>query len=208
MGVQQFDYGKSALLVYNMQEGNPNRNTIVPNLLRNVRRLVDACHEAGRPVVFGQHISLPAGYQPRYYAYWLSTLGEDVGAWSEKWADGAPATQIVPELKPSVEDLVIKKHVASLFVETNAEVVLRSKGVETLILTGVTTEHGIDSTARHASFLGFMPVIVEDAVGSKKPEYKAASLLILKNVFHCDVRSTDYVVDQIRRSAGLSRSPS
>jgi len=197
MSSSDFDYGKSAVIVYNMQEGNPSRKTIIPKIVPNVRKLIDAAHKRGRPVVYGQHISLPERYQPKYYAYWLRSLGNDVGEWSRKWVDGAPGTKIIDDLKPAKQDLVIKKHVASLFVETNAEVVLRNRGVETLVLCGVTTEHGIESTARHGSFLGFMPAIVEDAVGSNRPRHHRYSLALMKDIFACDVQKTDYVVKRI-----------
>lgn len=197
MSSSDFDYSKSAVVVYNMQEGNPNRKTIIPKLVPNIKKLIGAAHKRKLPVIFGQHVSLPESYQPKYYAYWLRSLGNDVGEWSRKWADGAPGTKIIDEVKPAPQDLVIKKHVASLFVETNAEVVLRSKGVETLVLCGVTTEHGIESTARHASFLGFMPAIVEDAVGSGRTRHAKYSLALMKDIFSCDIQKTDYVVRHI-----------
>jgi nicotinamidase-related amidase len=123
--------------------------------------------------------------------------GHNVGEWSRKWADGAPATKIIQEVKPAPHDLVIKKHVASFFVETNAEVVLRSKGIETIVLCGVSTEHGVESTARHASFLGFMPVIVEDAVESKQAMY---SLTLMRDIFACEVPTTDDVIRRVQDS--------
>jgi len=197
---KDFDYAKSALIVYNMQEGNPGRKTLFPKIIPNVRRLIDAYHKKGRPVIYGQHVSLPEEYQPKYYAYWLSWGGHDVGEWSRKWADGSPATEIIDEVKPGRHDLVIKKHVASFFMETNVEVVLRSKEIETIVLCGVSTEHGIESTARHASFLGFMPVIVEDAVESKQAIYKKYSLALLKDIFACEVIKTDDVIRRLQGS--------
>ena len=197
MSSKDFDYSKSALIIYNMQEGNPGRQSIIPKLVPNVKKLINAAHKMNRPVIYGQHISLPEAFQPKYYSYWLRSLGNDVGEWSRKWADGAPGTKIIDEVQPSAQDLVIKKHVASLFVETNAEVVLRSRGVETVVLCGVTTEHGIESTARHASFLGFMPSIVEDAVGSNQPLHQKYSLALMKDIFACDLQKTDYVVERI-----------
>ncbi len=197
MPSSDFKYDKSAIIVYNMQEGNPSRKTVIPKLVPNIKKLIDAAHVRKLPVIYGQHVSLPERYQPKYYAYWLRSLGHDVGEWSRKWADGAPGTKIIDELKPGPNDLVIKKHVASLFVETNAEVVLRNRGVETLVLCGVTTEHGIESTARHGSFLGFMPAIVEDAVGSGRRRHAKYSLALMKDIFICDVQKTEYVVERI-----------
>jgi nicotinamidase-related amidase len=190
-----FDYSKSALIVYNMQHNALKR--VQEKIIPNIRRLIDAAHAKGIPVIYGQMISVPYEYQTKYFKYWLKSKGHDPKAWSEKMLDGAPATQILEDLKPAPQDLVIKKHVASFFVETNAEIVLRAKGVETIILCGVTTDHGIESTARHATFLGFMPVIVEDAVGSSREEHGRYSLALMKDVFSCDLRKTDYVLSKI-----------
>ena len=166
-------------------------------IVPKIRTLNDAAHAKAIPVIYGQMISVPYEYQTKYFKYWLKSRGQDPKAWSEKMLDGSPATQILEELKPAPQDLVIKKHVASFFVETNAEIVLRAKGVETIILCGVTTDHGIESTARHATFLGFMPVIVEDAVGSSREEHGRYSLALMKDVFSCDVRKTDYILSKI-----------
>jgi biuret amidohydrolase len=53
----------------------------------------------------------------------------------------------------------------SAFVGTPLEIVLRDRGVTTLILVGAVLEIGIEPTARHAADLGFLPVVVEDACG-------------------------------------------
>ena len=55
MSSSDFDYGKSAVIVYNMQEGNPSRKTIIPKIVPNVRKLIDAAHKRGRPVVSGMN---------------------------------------------------------------------------------------------------------------------------------------------------------
>ncbi len=59
---------------------------------------------------------------------------------------------------------------------------LRYRGVDTLVLTGVSTEGGILATARGAVELGFHPLVVEDAVGSIAPEGQAAGLALLRPI--------------------------
>jgi nicotinamidase-related amidase len=101
MSSKDFDYSKSALIIYNMQEGNPGRQSIIPKLVPNVKKLINAAHKMNRPVIYGQHISLPEAFQPKDDCYWLRSLGNDVGEWSRNWADGAPGTKIIDEVEPS-----------------------------------------------------------------------------------------------------------
>ena len=111
-----------------------------------------------------------------------------MGEGSEDW-------KIVDRLEPSKGDLVLRKNTPSFFIGTFLEQILRSRGVETLILCGVTTEVGIEGTARHAGYLGFLPVIVEDAVGSFDPQIREKALDIMRRMF--EVRTTHEVVTKL-----------
>ena len=68
--------------------------------------------------------------------------------------------------------------------------------MDTIILSGVSTEAGIETTARHAAALGFIPIIVEDAVGSGEKARHESALLVMRNMF--PVRRTDDVVRSLR----------
>jgi nicotinamidase-related amidase len=86
-------------------------------------------------------------------------------------AEGSQEWRIVKELVPlQGKDVALQKHTASFFVGTPLEQLLRNRGIEAIILCGLATETGIEGTARHASQLGFYPVIVEEAVGSRKQD--------------------------------------
>lgn len=108
---------------------------------------------------------------------------------------GSTEWEILPELRPGDEDLVLPKHAASFFVGTPLEGLLRNRGIQTLLLTGVATEMGVDTTARHAVTLGVPPVVVEDAVGGIKPESHAAALSLLRSL--CEVSPTASVISRL-----------
>jgi biuret amidohydrolase len=91
----------------------------------------------------------------------------------------ASHTQLVDELKPEAGEPVFDKLGMSAFVGTPLEVVLRDRGVITLILVGAVLEIGIEPTARHAADLGFLPVVVEDACGVVEGEAAERSLASL-----------------------------
>jgi biuret amidohydrolase len=86
---------------------------------------------------------------------------------------------LVEELKPATGEPVLEKLAMSAFVGTPLEVVLRDRGVTTLILVGAVLEIGIEPTARHAADLGLLPVVVEDACGVVEPEAAQRSLASL-----------------------------
>ena len=110
--------------------------------------------------------------------------------------EGHKDAEIVRGLVPSMQDLVIQKHASSFFVGTMLEQMLRSKGLDTLILAGVSTEGGIEWTARHATLLGFMPVIVEDAVGSQIESLHHHALEMQRGMF--PVMKTQAIIRNLR----------
>jgi nicotinamidase-related amidase len=75
----------------------------------------------------------------------------------------APQTQIVPELAPTAKEAVLDKLTMSAFAGTPLELALRDAQVQALAIVGVAIEIGIEPTVRHASDLGFIPVVITDA---------------------------------------------
>lgn len=84
--------------------------------------------------------------------------------------------KIVDELEPLPTELVLNKVARSGFCGTSAEMYLRGLGVRSLVITGGATHACVDSTARHASDLGFETVLVEDACHSVFPELHRATM--------------------------------
>jgi nicotinamidase-related amidase len=82
----------------------------------------------------------------------------------------------VDDLRPADGDIVIRKLRPSAFAGTHLDLVLRSNGIETLLITGVVTEGCVDSTAREAHSLNYYAVIVADAVASDDRELHDATL--------------------------------
>ena len=85
-------------------------------------------------------------------------------------------------IPPSGDDIVIPKNTASMFIGTNFEQLLRNARITTIVITGIATEFGVESTARDASNRGFFPVIITDAVSSYNQEAHYRSLENLKNL--------------------------
>jgi len=83
---------------------------------------------------------------------------------------------------PQPADLIIEKSTPSLFIGTPADLCLRARGIETLVMAGVATDIGVEFTVRHALALGYFAVVVEDAVGSYSEAANQLGLAFLRSV--------------------------
>ena len=71
------------------------------------------------------------------------------------------------------EEIVITKHTMSIFIGTDFERMVRNAGITTIVFTGISTELGVESSARDALNRDFYPVIVSDAVSSSDKDAHA-----------------------------------
>jgi len=181
----------AALVVWDMQNGIARRAFNFGEIVANVKLLVDAAHRSQIPVIYSQHTGLPSRYLSKYAEYSLKRRGIDRGK-SSFMAEGSEEWKLVNELAPSEGDLILKKHTASFFIGTMLEQILRSSNVESLILSGVSTEGGIEGTARHGASLGFVPVIAQDAVGSFDQKVHERMLEVMRTMF--EVENTAAIV--------------
>jgi ureidoacrylate peracid hydrolase len=77
---------------------------------------------------------------------------------------GSWGGELAPGLEIHPQDTVVVKHRYSAFVNTDLELRLRSQGIRTLLITGISTPMCVESTTRHAHFLDYYNVIVADCV--------------------------------------------
>jgi nicotinamidase-related amidase len=75
-----------------------------------------------------------------------------------------PGSELVAEMTPHPEDLLITKHTWGAFHETGLAERLRARGITTLALAGIATNFGVESTAREADEDGYKLLLVEDAM--------------------------------------------
>lgn len=93
------------------------------------------------------------------------------------------ARDIYAEIEPKDTDIVIEKSTANIFLGTNFEQMLRNRGITTIIFTGISTEIGIESSARDASNRGFYTVVVSDCVSSSSKEMHECALRVIEKMF-------------------------
>ncbi len=117
---------------------------------------------------------------------------------------GTPGREFVEEFQPLAGELVVDKYRSSAFWGTNMEMLLRSNGVETVVIGGCTTEGCVESTARDAMFNDHYVVIASDCVASDDPAQHDASMLLMRHRF--DMATATEITDIWSSSGGAAGS--
>jgi nicotinamidase-related amidase len=84
---------------------------------------------------------------------------------------GEPGHDIIPELYPQAGEPVIDKPGKGAFYQTDLELLLKNRGIETLLVCGVTTEVCVNTTVREANDRGFRCIVLSDCCASYFPEF-------------------------------------
>lgn len=133
-----------ALLIIDMQKGMrdspvPRNN---PEAERRIAELLAAWRAAAAPIVHVRHVSRTPG--------------------SPFWP-GQPGAEFQPDLAPLAHEHVLEKNVPDAFINSGLERWLRVRGIEELVIVGVSTNNSVEGTARSAGNLGFRTQVVADA---------------------------------------------
>jgi ureidoacrylate peracid hydrolase len=205
---ERIDAATTALIVVDMQNyfmapGMPACCEVARDIVPNVNRLADALRSAGGTVVWIVTEALPGSTMdwPNLYE-----LGDDHvrDARLEKLAAGSDGHTLWPALQRMDSDLTVTKTRYSAFIDgsSDLEAQLRKRGIHTVLIVGVATNVCCESTARDAMMLDFRTVMVSDANAAISDDEHAASLIAFYLYFG-DVQTTDQVVENLSRSAGV-----
>jgi biuret amidohydrolase len=174
----------TALIVYDMQAGITRQVAGATEIISRVKQLLQAARRVRLPIFFTRHMSLPinlmGAFQIRTALAWQRT--DDPRKIQPIFLRDSPAFQIIPELEPLPNEAIFDKITMSAFEGTPLEIALRDCGIRSFIIAGIALEIGIDPTCRHASDLGLMPIIAQDACGFGNAEAAAHSLASLAHM--------------------------
>jgi nicotinamidase-related amidase len=144
----------SALIVIDLQKGIAGLPTVHPagEIIGRTAQLARAFRERGLPVVL---VNVTGGAPGR----------TDAGR--PKFSPPADRTELVPELEQHPDDHIVTKQRWGAVLGTTLDDYLRQRGVTQVVLTGVATSIGVESTARSAYDLGYNVKLVVDATTNR-----------------------------------------
>jgi nicotinamidase-related amidase len=160
---------RTALIVYDMQVGIVSQLPDGKAVTERVVAVRQAARDGGVRVLYTRHMSLAnevAGVvQLRTAMAWQRV--ERVADVKPVFLRDSPAFQITPELTPAQTEAVFDKITMSAFEGTPLNITLRDCGLNAFVIVGIALEVGIEPTVRHAMDLGYIPIVVTDACGSR-----------------------------------------
>lgn len=188
-----FDRAQTAVIVIDMQRdfvepggfGETLGNDVsrLQAIIPTVAALIDGARKAGVPVIHTREChrpdlsDLPAAKRDRGNP---SLRIGDAGPMGRILIAGEPGADIVPELYPLPEEVVIDKPGKGAFYATDLGAILAEMGVTVLVFAGVTTEVCVQTTMREANDRGFLCLLAEDSTESYFPEFKAAAIAMIR----------------------------
>jgi nicotinamidase-related amidase len=179
----------TALVVIDLQKGiagRPMEPHSGQDVVKNAQKLVQAFRKHGMPVFLVHVVTTPE----TMLVMQTDTTFPRPPVLPPDWSE------FVPEIAPVPSDIVITKKQWGAFYGTDLELQLRRRGMDTIVLCGISTEYGVESTARFAYEYGFQQVFAEDAMTSSSAEsHNVAVSFILKRMGR--VRTTAGILSAI-----------
>jgi len=163
------DRDRTALVVIDLQKGIaglPARPYPARDVIGNAARLVDAFRRNRMPV-FLVHVDTAKGPG-------LTVISDE--SFPRPPSMPPDWSEFVPEIAPTPSDIVITKRQWGAFYGTELELQLRRRGMDTIVLCGISTDYGVESTARFAYEYGFQQIFAEDAMTSRSDEQHNAAV--------------------------------
>lgn len=188
-----FDPGRAALIVIDMQrdfvepggfgESLGNDVSRLAAIVPTIGRLIAIFRDAGLLVIHTKECHQPdlsdCPPSKRERGNPARRIG-DPGPMGRLLIAGEPGTEIIPELRPIASEIVIEKPGKGAFYATHLGELLRMRDISQLVIAGVTTEVCVQTTMREANDRGFETLLVEDATESYFPDFKAATLAMVR----------------------------
>ena len=190
----------AALLIIDLQKGEYNAEIIreKPNdkymwdrikniVIPNGTKLIQACRENNLEVIYTVIESLTLDGRDSGLDYKIS--GMCVPKNSIK-------AEVIDELKPLNNEIIIPKTSSSVFNSTNIEYVLRNLSIQYLMIMGIVTDQCVETAVRDGCDKGFLITLIEDVCATHTQERHDNSLKGIKG--YCRIRKTEDILKEIK----------
>lgn len=168
------DPDRTALVVVDMQNGfcHPDGSLYAPGseaAIEPCAALVSDARDAGTRVVFTRDVHPPEQFDETHYY-------DEFDRWGEHVVEGSWEAELVDDLTPHDDELVVEKHTYDAFYETELEGWLRARNVDDLVICGTLANVCVLHTAGSAGLRDFRPLLVADAVGAIEDNHREYAL--------------------------------
>jgi nicotinamidase-related amidase len=210
MNVNHFDLKKSALLFFDILNGyipepEPGKPRVLNPWIQNAVRLGKAGRAAGLPVFFAKGNHRPDNATT---ALILTDTNNSLTPWPNGEVTkskmhvigGDKSSDVIPELEPKADDYYIVKYRWSAFFQTYLDLALRARGIDTIIVSGGSTDVGVASTLYSGRDLDYNQIVVSDACGTSRNQSVHDMLMELVFPRMARVRTTDQVIAMIEKA--------
>jgi len=187
MNIDVIDPNETAMIVVDMQNDfvasgaameTPAAREIVPKLAEALR----ICRDAGIKIIYTAHVHRRDGCDMGLFDDLHPPIAN-----RDALVDGTPGVEVYPDLAPAPGEHVIKKHRYSGFFGTDLDIMLREWGVDTVIISGTTTENCCHATARDAMFRNYRVVFLSDATATYDYPDRGFGMMPAAEVHHATI---------------------
>ncbi|HEY4418403.1 MAG TPA: cysteine hydrolase [Pseudonocardia sp.] len=164
--IDRIDPFRTAMIVVDMQndfvaDGAPLQSEQASAMLGELSDTLDFCRTSGIKVIYTAHVHRSDGSDMGLYDDLHPPIAERAAL-----VDGSPGAQIFPGVSPAAGEHVIKKHRYDAFFATDLDLILREWGIDTVVISGTTTECCCHATARGAMFRNYRVAVLSDVTGT------------------------------------------
>jgi ureidoacrylate peracid hydrolase len=159
-------------------------------VIHNIRRVQNACRKAGIEVIF---------IKIQSYARDGRDLSPSYKTKGLQCPPGSKEAQILEELQPVGDEIVIPKLSTNAFTSSPIDPLLRYLGITKLLVCGVNTNYCVETFIRNAYDLGYEVVLLEDCCATIVEEHHRVTCEEVDDIF-CKVRSTDQILSAMEEN--------